>query len=510
MPHRMPLAWTLTLTLLITGAALAETTGEPAVDEQLDTVVSAIFALDLAPGMGVSVVKGDELIYAKGFGHADVEAGRPVTTETLFYIASTTKSFTALAAAQLAERGELDLDAPLSRYLPQLELKPPLSADKISLRELLTHTHGIADDGPIVLRTAYSGEHDNDLLIELLSRYPPSPTGKQFVYGNLGYNIAGLVMDTELDTDWKEILDREVFAPLKMKDTTAYISKVDRQRLAMPYGPLEVGFRPLRYGKEDSNMHAAGGHVTTVLDLARYLEAHLNEGQVDGRQVLPASVIAETHRLQATQDREFGPYHRHGWGLGWDLGTYDDNTLIHRFGGFAGFRSHVSFMPEHALGVVVLVNESSMGSRLADLVATQIYDLLLGIPDAIEKHEQALAEYRERAVAFRQRVGQTLAERAARPQTLPHPLSSYEGSYENSDYGRMEWRIVDGQLEAAIGIMQSAATVFDGPKNQLRVELQGGGQVVEFRFPENTASAASLLYDDQVYDRVIQSDSPGR
>jgi len=410
----------------------------------------------------------------------------------------------------LAERGELDLDAPLSSYLPQLELKPPLAADRITLRELLTHTHGIADDGPIVFRTAYSGEHDNDLLVELLSRYPPSPTGKQFVYGNLGYNIAGLIVDTELETSWKEILDREVFSPLRMKDTTAYISQVDRRLLAMPYGPLEVGFQPLRYGKEDSNMHAAGGHLTTVLDLARYLEAHLNAGQVDGKQVLPASAIAETHRLQATQDREFGPYHRHGWGLGWDLGTYDGNTLIHRFGGFAGFRSHVSFMPEHALGVVVLVNEASMGSRLADLVATQIYDLLLGGPDAIEKHEQALAEYRERAVTFRQRVGESLAERAARPQTLPHPLGSYEGLYENSDYGRMEWRSVDGRLEATIGIMQSAATVYDSSKNQLRVELQGGGQVVEFRFSEGSGSATSLLYDDQVYDRVDQSDRAAR
>src|SRR5688572_27531461 len=100
----------------------------------LDSTLNAIFALDLAPGMAVAVVRDTQVVYAKGFGWADVETRRPVTPETIFYIASTTKSFTGLAAAMLDEQGRLDLDVPLSRYLPTARLQAPLRADSITLR----------------------------------------------------------------------------------------------------------------------------------------------------------------------------------------------------------------------------------------------------------------------------------------------------------------------------------------------------------------------------------------
>ncbi|HEU5186539.1 MAG TPA: serine hydrolase domain-containing protein, partial [Gemmatimonadaceae bacterium] len=137
------------------GATAADTSAA------LDSTLAQVFALDLAPGMSIAVVRDTQVIYAKGFGWADVEARTPVTPQTIFYIASTTKSFTGLAAALLAEQGRLDLDAPLSRYLPTARLQTPLNPDSITLRSLLSHTHGIHGDGPIIFRTAYSGQHTN-------------------------------------------------------------------------------------------------------------------------------------------------------------------------------------------------------------------------------------------------------------------------------------------------------------------------------------------------------------
>ena len=122
----------------------------PSVSAGLDSALSQLFALDLAPGMSVAVVRDTQVVYAKGFGWADVEARRPVTPETIFYIASTTKSFTGLAAVLLDEQGRIDLDAPLSRYLPTAKLQAPLDPDSITLRSLLSHTHGIDNEGPIV------------------------------------------------------------------------------------------------------------------------------------------------------------------------------------------------------------------------------------------------------------------------------------------------------------------------------------------------------------------------
>src|SRR5687768_685055 len=133
----------LALIPVILGCAVAQSPSSTSSTSGLDSTLAHLFALDLAPGMSVAVVRDTQVIYAKGFGWADVEARRAVTPQTIFYIASTTKSFTGLAAAMLAEQSRLDLDAPLSRLLPAARLQSPLSADSITLRSLLSHTHGI-------------------------------------------------------------------------------------------------------------------------------------------------------------------------------------------------------------------------------------------------------------------------------------------------------------------------------------------------------------------------------
>src|SRR5688500_7092969 len=171
----------LAVTVLMLGCASAQppsSTSSTSSTSALDSTLAQIFALDLAPGMSVAVVRDTQLIYAKGFGWADVEARRAVTPETIFYIASTTKSFTGLAAVLLDEQGRLDLDAPLSRYLPAARLQAPLSTDSMTLRSLLSHIHGIDNNGPIIFRTAYTGEHTNDQLLALLSAHPPAKTGR--------------------------------------------------------------------------------------------------------------------------------------------------------------------------------------------------------------------------------------------------------------------------------------------------------------------------------------------
>ncbi len=464
--------------------------------EKLDSFIEKAFALDLTPGMAVAAIQGSDVIYARGFGYADLQSRRPVSPETMFYIASTTKSFTAFAAAILDDRGELDLDNTVGSYLPNLRLQSPLSADDITMRDLLTHTHGIEGGGPVVFRTAYTGMHTHEQLVELLSAYGPASGGRSFNYGNIGYNIASFAMDASLGISWKELLQREVFKPLGMNSTSAYLSKIDPHRLAMPYVAEEKGYRRLHYAKSDANMHAAGGHVSTVLDLAKWLQAHINSGRIAGKQVFPEKVVAETHRKQADQDRNFANFHRYGWGLGWDLGTYEGDTLIHRFGSFSGFRSHVSFMPKQQIGVVVLVNEGRLGSFLADMVACSIYDRLLEKPGLDEKLEQ----FQMHAARGRERIGQDKARRAARPQKLPHPLATYAGIYENDEFGRMEWHIVDGKFEVKMGLLRSPVEVYNGEQNQLRVALTGRGEVVGFSIQGDLAE--SLTYADRKFVRI--------
>ena len=450
----------------------------------IDSSLAQLFALDFAPGMAVAVVRDTQVIYAKGFGWADVEARRPVTPETIFYIASTTKSFTGLAAALLDEQGRIDLDAPLSRYLRTARLQPPLNADSITLRSLLSHTHGIDNDGPIVFRTAYTGEHTNDQLLALLSAHPPAKTGRAYDYGNVGYNIAALAMDAALGESWREVLQRLIFQPLGMSSTSAYVSRAPAERLAQPYRREPTGFLRAPYGKGDANMQAAGGLVSTAADMARWLEAHINGGVVDGRRIFSASAIAETHRRQATLQQNARGLALNGYGFGWQIGTLGADTILNHGGGFLGFSTSMSFMPQRRIGVIVMTNENGTGSALAELAARAVYGRLINgegfTADSLERLRAEAGRVRERIAADRSR-------RAARPQTLPFPLDAYAGTYENEQYGRLVFTIVDGKLEARAGQAWSPVEVYDGANNALRVELIGSGQVARFAIEGNRA-----------------------
>ncbi len=466
---------------------------------RLESGVRALFDTGLAPGMQVAVVKDGAVVYAQAFGLADVETGRPVDLGTQFYIASTTKALTALAAQRLASEGRVDLDEPISTYLPRLRLQEPLSPTGITLRDLLTHTHGISNDGPVAFRCAFTGQYTRDLLLDLLRLHPASGKGRQFAYGNIGYNLAGLVLEAATKGDWRNLVDREVLRPAGMTRTTAWVSRASKN-LAMPHHIGEGGFHRVPFVKDDATMSAAGGHLSTALDFARFLEAELDGGSIDGRQVFPRHDIEETQRLQATQDRSYADYHRYGWGLGWDLGTYGADTLFHRFGSFFdAYFSHVSFMPHRGLGVVVFTNDATTGGRLATMVANSIYDRLLEKPGAAETWDAASAEARERAAAARRQVAEDRARRAARPQETAHPLAAYAGSYESPAYGRMVWARKGDRLRVSMGALVSEAEVYDGAEDQWRVELAGGGEVVTFEFTGDRPSA--LTYHGVRFER---------
>jgi CubicO group peptidase (beta-lactamase class C family) len=469
----------------------------PVPNAALDPAVAALFALDMAPGMAVVVVRGDEVIYLRGFGHADVERGRRVTPETVFYIASTTKAFTGLAAAILDHRSAFDIDAPLSRYLPDARLQPPLSADSITIRSLLAHTHGIGNGGPVVWRTAFTGDlGSNEQLVALLAEHPAASTGREFAYGNIGYNTASLAMDRALGRSWKDVLEQEIFRPLGMRSTTGYVSRVPADRLALPYGAEPHGFERIDYGKTDGNMHAAGGLVTSAADMGRWLEAQLEGGRVDGRQLLSAAAVAEGQRLHATTDANRRGVRQVGYTLGWQVLLHGADTVYSHGGGFAGFAAHVSFLPRHRIGVAVLANESSLGSALVDLVARRIYAQVLGAASAWEWPE-GIAQQVEQA---KHGIAADRARRAARPQTLLFPLDAYAGVYRDAAFGDIELRIVDGRLEARAGAARSDVEVFDAAQNQLRVELTGSGNVVTVRM--EAGRAVALEFAGRTFERV--------
>lgn len=465
-------------------ASLAQSTRTQPNAQDLERYVAdfykAYYPDAVAPGVAVVVVKDSRVMLLKGFGYADVEAKRPVTPQTVFYIASSAKPFFALTAALLDHNKQIDLDAPLNSYLPNVKLQSPLSAENIKFRNLLTHSHGIGE-GPIDFRMGFTGQGSRSELIALLADHPPSKGGTEFEYSNRGYQIASLALESKLNKSWKDLVQSNVFEPLGMKNTATYISRVKAEQLATPYHTGSGDYLRLHYAKTDANMHAAGGIVTTAEDMAKWLLVNINNGKLDGRQIFPSAVVAETHRLQVEQDTPFSWVRRYGYGLGWNIGSYEGETLIHHHGGFSAFYSHVSFMPKHRLGVVVLTNELVLGDALSENIAQYIYDTMLDLPGNKYRWTKRLASAPQFAQRGRDSIAAERKRRESRQKPLQLPLEAYAGIYESAQGGRMEWRVQNGKLTVVIGALFSEAEVYDAAKNEVRIEPQPGrGNVIRF------------------------------
>ncbi|MEE8061898.1 MAG: serine hydrolase [Gemmatimonadales bacterium] len=503
MPSNQSIRLTITVLIALTLLLFQQLTGQArpvsqaaAFSADADRYIQeTLAAFPMVPGIVIAVVRGEETVYAKGFGLADVGASVAATAETDYYIASSTKSFTSLAAALLHAQGKLDLDRSLQSYLPEVVFDSAIEADSITLRDLLTHSAGISNDA-IVFRTAISGEHTRADLLHAMSAtevQSRAPRG-EFRYTNLGYNIVSVILDREAGMPWQDLLATTVFEPAGLDRTTAYASVPLREGwpVARPYwGTTEGEMERLYLEKQDNTMQAAGGMYSTAQDLGRWVALQLNDGELDGRQIFPADVIRETHRPHVETDTEFGPYERKGgYGLGWYIGGYDGKILIHHFGGFAGWRSHVSFMPEYGVGVVVLANQAPVASSLTDLFATYAYDWWLDRDSLAQVYTTKRDELAERAVDRRKRVEADLARRSKREWTLTEPLEAYTGTYRSDLYGTLTITIEDDVLAASIGNLHAVSTPFTRP-NTIRVELiPKSGQVIGFTIEDGAVVQA--------------------
>ena len=460
--------------------------------------------LEGVPGFAMVVVVDDEVVLSRGYGQADIEHRLESTDETLYYIASATKPFTALLATMLDARGRIVLDDPLAAHLHGASLDAALRPQEVELRDLLTHTAGI-DNPPLVWRLAYTGDYDSELLWKLLEKSIPmdkAPLG-QYEYTNVGYNIYGLIVARETGRPWQDLMQEEIFAPLGMERTTASASRPQKREwpIAGPYyGLLPDGWRRVATEKTDATMHTAGGVFTTARDLGRWLEMQINAGTLDGRQVVDPALVRTTHAplVEVTNDRP--PFGQTASGLGWAHGGWRDRRVLFHGGGFPGYAALVSFMPEERIGVAVLVNETHLGDALVGLATVWAYDWWLQVPEAEGAASGMLDEMVARRDKVRAGIAADIDKRSSRSWTLSRPLADYVGRYANELYGTVEILAEEGTLAVRQGNLRCRAEPFTKP-DMIRVEMiDGRGTALAFKI--GAAGVDGLELQDIAYARL--------
>lgn len=479
---------------LYAGRALAGPIGgRQAAAADIDRFVrKAMRRLQTAPGLALAVVDDDGVVIVGGYGVANIRTGGRVDADTAFYIASATKSFTALGIAAMATRGDVPLEAPLADWIGHTPL-PPDVAGTVTLSDLLSHRSGV-DNAPIAFRAAYSGDHSPAVMQALLARTvarSDAPHGV-FRYSNSGYNLATTLLEGRFDLDWRRLVRDEVLIPAGMMQTTPWISDARRRGLTA-VGHFADGSGPpvvSRLQKQDETMQSAGGLMSTANDMGRWLTV-----QIEGAGFAPG-LVASTQRPRVAQDATFGAYRRDGYGLGWQTGWYGEDRIIHHFGNFSGSRAHVSFMPGRRVGVAVMVNEDLFGGEIADVVANYAYDRLKNRTKLETAYEAELETLVARRDGRRQAVARARAERAARAWSLSRAPQTYVGTYESEALGRMRIDLDGQSLTAAIGVLSSRAEP-SGEPDGLRVELVPyQGQTIQFDTPD------SLTFDGETFQRA--------
>lgn len=466
------------IALFLTLFAFAAVAGTPQKDIEhfIDRVVREVPEV---PSLGVAVVRDGKPLYLR-------------EADTGYYIGSTTKAYTALACSILAAKGKLDLDAPLTKYLPEVKFAPPLDASKVTLRQLLSHTSRLRNDA-VSFRTAFTGEHNPKMLLSLLNESTAGPEG--FRYTNLGYIVASMVLERVTGKPWQKALDDIVFTPLGMTRTTAYMSEAQTWPIAIPH---EVNRRNevvvLDYRKNDSMMHAAGGIVTTPRDLARWLTANMLR---EGRGV-PRAAFDEVLKEQAVNVSERGPFKSHHYGFGWWIGDFRGEPAYFHQGGFEGWQSIYSFLPQKKVAVGILTNASGPSVRVLTAVSGYIYDRLLEKPVDADAVLATIKSDMEKGRAAHLAEVEKITKR---PWMLQHPNDAYTGRYENPAYGTLVIAKDGDKLVASLANLRSVIEAFTEPETA-RVELvPGSGEVLRFKFAGGE-KPESVQWGDDVFRRV--------
>lgn len=448
-------------------------------------------------GTAIAIIKGDKIVYQGNFGYADIAAKLKVDKDTVFYTASITKPFFALATLLKEKQGDISESTTMAKLFPDLNFAH-IDANKVQVKHLLAHTSAL-ENNPMGMAVTYSGNHNKAIRRQFVEQTYASKESQlnEFDYNNLGYNILSVWFEKHYDQDWQQTLQETVFSPLKMTHTSAYMSDAKKHgwTVAKPYSVLNANrYEPLYLSKKDNTMHSAGGMISTAKDMARLLIAQMNQGKVDSKQVFPADVIEKSQKMVATTDRKYGDFKRTGYAWGWYTGPYKGQQMRHHFGQVGGTHTHLSYIPSLKIGIVILNNEDVLSGRFTGLIADYAYSEMLKETGTGQRLKNSADKLIGQFKAYEIKLAKKAKVIANRKWQLSLPMSAYQGSYYNKEHGGFEVTYNSKQqtLSAAWGNLQATATAAD-KLDSMRVELvPQNPSIAQFGLNNNKVNTVSL------------------
>jgi CubicO group peptidase (beta-lactamase class C family) len=445
------LVWFFAIVLLVLTFQPPLAAQDPGIAKKLgnfDAYMAKVLKDWNAPGIGVGIVKGDKLVFAKGYGFRDYGQKLPFTPTTLQQIASNTKLFTAVAAGMLVEEGKLAWDKPVRESVPSIKFYNSELDNTVTLRDMLAHRTGITRHDTIWYQ---SDDTRKQLFDKVKYLEPQEPLRQTFLYNNLMYAAVGYIIQLQSGKPWEEFVRERILKPLEMTSTIYSIADMTKQPdFGVPFTEKRDTFELYKIPYyEDIGGVAPCGAIISIQDLSHWLIALMNDGKYNGKQVLPPAVLQATLEPAialpntAAETRGYWEALNTAYGMGRETVSYRGQLLTMHGGDLPGFHSQISFLPKEKLGVVVFVIGDHCAS-LYNTVSYNVFERLLGMDQT---------PWSERLVELRLKGKKAGTEARAKaggdrvPNTKPsHALADYAGDFEHPAYGILKVEMKDGGL----------------------------------------------------------------
>lgn len=441
--HLTCIAVLITITLVITNISLNAQNATCL--EGLDEFIEKGMADWGIPGLAVSVVKDGEIIYAKGFGVRKLGDTAPVDEHTVFGVASTTKAMTVTALGMLVDEGKVSWDDRVRDHLPWFELSDPWASDVVTVRDLLSHRVGI---GRMTgNRLVFMPNRDRKTILDHVRHQPfEIPFRSGYLYSNMMYMVAGLVIEAAAGISWDQFLPERLFKPLGMNSASVSITSIcEHDNAAWPHQEINGTIQTIPWRNFD-NVGPAASVNASAMDMASWMLLNLgDQGEYKGERLVSRQVMNDIFQPQYAFPSA-DPMHSNftAYALGWNSGFYEDHRIFQHGGATDGINSIIVLAPSLDMGIFVAGN---LFCQLRPAIVSHILDRALDIERDHDWHELFHKQYMaEKETLFEARKK---IEEARVTGTVPSlKPEAYTGMYHDPVYDDLEVRISnDGNLE---------------------------------------------------------------
>ena len=459
-------------------AAVVEAVAVTAPQDQWAPRIDAIFQpwhSKSSPGCAVGVFKDGRIIFDRGYGMADLEHDAPIDADSVFYVGSVAKQFTAFAAALAIQQRRMSADDSIRKFLPEL----PAYADAITVRHLIHHTSGLREYNTVLAIAGHRGDeaYDNPTVLRIAARQKTLTftPGDEYLYSNTGYTLLATIVERATSTPFATFAESNIFKPLGM-EATHYHTDAGRlvRRRAMGYVSGPKG--EWRLDTPSNERAGAGGLYTNVRDLLRWDENFYRP--TVGTQAL-------LREIQTPGRLNNGSLLTYAWGL--QIGSYRGTPIVEHAGALGGYRAHLMRFPEEHTSIAALCN---LASIVPARLVRQVADVVIG-----DTFTQAAAVIAPVAPA---------GGDGGRPRGWAPPVtersdsrSTYEGTYFSDEIGSTFKVSVKGET-----LMLQRDS--DSEARPLELSADGSfrfsGMNVRFERADNGSVGALLVDADRVRD----------